>query len=224
MVVLVVVVVIVVYTMASSLLNRFCVRRGLDSQELEMVWTTMPVFILIAVALPSLSLLYSIEASKLPDISVKAIGHQWYWSYEYDGFEWLKFDSYIVPTNELGKGEFRLLEVDNRVILPVGSDVRILVTAADVLHSWTIPSLGVKADAVPGRLNQLRFRFQVPGLYFGQCSEICGANHSFIPIVIEGVRVNDFIYWGFRLPDGRAGGGFLPLLRVYLSGKTLVKL
>ena len=184
---------------------------------MEFIWTFFPVLILIRIAFPSLRVLYLLDESAYPDLSLKAVGHQWYWSYEYDGFEWLRFDSYILPTPELKLGRFRLLEVDNRVVIPMDCCIRVLITAADVLHSWTIPSLGVKADAVPGRLNQVRFTLGIPGLFFGQCSEICGANHRFMPIVVERVSVDGFIKWGFRsiLLDGRGiGKGFLHLKRV----------
>jgi len=123
------------------------------------------------------------------------VGHQWYWSYEYSDFLNLEFDSYIIPEKEMATNNFRLLDVDNRTVIPIGSQIRTLIGAADVLHSWTVPSIGVKADAVPGRLNQVNFYSTRPGLYFGQCSEICGANHSFIPIVIESVPINKFLKW-----------------------------
>lgn len=134
-------------------------------------------------------------------ITIKVLGHQWYWSYEYTDF-WslsnntrIEFDAYIIPTNELELDMFRLLDVDNRTIVPFRVHIRILISSADVLHAWTVPSLGVKADAVPGRLNQVKFIAQRPGLFFGQCSEICGANHRFIPIIIEIINTNRFLNW-----------------------------
>lgn len=130
-----------------------------------------------------------------PIITIKSIGHQWYWSYEYSDFLNLEFDSYIIPRNEISTEGFRLLDVDNRTVIPINSQIRILVTSSDVLHSWTVPSIGVKTDAVPGRLNQIRFYSNRPGLFFGQCSEICGANHRFMPIVIESVSNKTFINW-----------------------------
>jgi len=123
------------------------------------------------------------------------VGHQWYWSYEYSDFNNLEFDSYIIPSNEIRNKIFRLLDVDNRTVVPINSQVRTLISAADVLHSWTVPRIGIKADAVPGRLNQVNFYSNRPGVYFGQCSEICGANHSFIPIVLERVPSKIFIKW-----------------------------
>lgn len=130
-----------------------------------------------------------------PSVTIKTIGHQWYWSYEYSDFNNVEFDSYIIPSNELNNNIFRLLDVDNRTVVPINSQVRNLITAADVLHSWTIPRLGVKADAVPGRLNQVNFYSTRPGVYFGQCSEICGANHRFMPIVVETSSSKNFINW-----------------------------
>lgn len=123
------------------------------------------------------------------------MGHQWYWSYEYSDFLNVEFDSYIIPSNEMNEMSFRLIDVDNRTVLPVNTQIRNLITAADVLHSWTVPRLGVKADAIPGRLNQIRFYINYPGLFFGQCSEICGANHRFIPITIESTLPKYFVKW-----------------------------
>nr|CAJ57651.1 cytochrome oxidase subunit II [Drosophila gunungcola] len=140
-------------------------------------------------------LLYLLDEINEPSVTLKSIGHQWYWSYEYSDFNNIEFDSYMIPTNELSTDGFRLLDVDNRIVLPMNSQIRILVTAADVIHSWTVPALGVKVDGTPGRLNQTNFFINRPGLFYGQCSEICGANHSFMPIVIESVPVNYFIKW-----------------------------
>jgi cytochrome c oxidase subunit 2 len=132
-----------------------------------------------------------------PALTIKAIGHQWYWSYEYSDYqtETLEFDSYMVPTSDLNKGDFRLLEVDNRLVVPINTHVRVLVTGADVLHAFAVPALAVKMDAVPGRLNQTGFFVKRPGIFYGQCSEICGANHSFMPIVIEAVSLEKYISW-----------------------------
>lgn len=175
----------------NKLNNRFL----LHGQIIEIIWTILPAIVLLFIAFPSLRILYLLDEINNPSISIKTIGHQWYWSYEYSDFKNIEFDSYIVPTTELNINSFRLLDVDNRVILPINNQIRILVTATDVLHSWTVPSLGVKIDANPGRLNQTNFFINRPGLYFGQCSEICGANHSFIPIVIERTPTNYFIKW-----------------------------
>lgn len=184
------------------------INQGLvEIQIVEWVWTLIPAVLLLQIALPSLLLLYMLDETVDRALTVKTIGHQWYWSYEYSDFwtvkrgQGLEFDSYIIPRVELERGIFRLLEVDNRTVLPAHTQVRVLVSSADVLHSWTVPSLGVKADAVPGRLNQLKFIIQRPGLYFGQCSEICGANHRFIPIVVERVNLNTFFNWVVRRID-----------------------
>lgn len=187
--------VLVGYLMTSLIFNKFTNRYLLSGQTIEVIWTILPAFTLIFIALPSLRLLYLIDEINNPAITLKTIGHQWYWSYEYSDFLNIEFDSYIVPTPELETSGFRLLDVDNRIILPINSQIRILVTAADVLHSWTVPALGIKVDATPGRLNQTNFLINRPGLFYGQCSEICGANHSFIPIVIERVPSNYFINW-----------------------------
>lgn len=128
-------------------------------------------------------------------ISIKAIGHQWYWSYEYTDYKNLDYDSYIIPLNESKPFNFRLLDVDNRITVPFITQIRLIVTSADVIHSWAIPSLGIKIDGTPGRLNQISFRINRAGLFYGQCSEICGANHRFIPIVIERISPNYFFKW-----------------------------
>lgn len=167
----------------------------LDSQEVEIIWTVLPAIILVLIALPSLRILYLLDEINDPHLTIKAMGHQWYWSYEYTDYEDLGFDSYIVPTQDLTPGQFRLLEADHRIVIPVESPIRVLVSAEDVLHSWAVPSLGVKIDAVPGRLNQVAFVASRPGVFFGQCSEICGANHSFIPIVVEAVPLEHFENW-----------------------------
>nr|YP_009469121.1 cytochrome c oxidase subunit II [Phylloscopus proregulus]AVC55971.1 cytochrome c oxidase subunit II [Phylloscopus proregulus] len=166
-----------------------------DAQAIELVWTILPAIVLITLALPSLRILYMMDEINEPDLTLKAIGHQWYWTYEYTDFKDLTFDSYMIPTTDLPLGHFRLLEVDHRVIVPTHSTVRVIVTADDVLHSWAVPSLGVKTDAIPGRLNQTSFLASRPGVYYGQCSEICGANHSFMPIVVESAPLAHFENW-----------------------------
>jgi cytochrome c oxidase subunit 2 len=193
--ILILITTLVGYFMISLIINKFVNRYLLDGQIIEIIWTVLPALILIILALPSLRLLYLIDETTEPRITLKSIGHQWYWSYEYSDFRNIEFDSYITPLNTLGESEFRLLEVDNRVILPYLTQIRLLVTAADVIHSWTIPSLGIKADAIPGRLNQLNILFNRPGVFYGQCSEICGANHRFIPISVEAVSPEDFLKW-----------------------------
>ena len=167
---------------------------------IEIIWTTIPALILLTVAVPSFALLYSMDEIIDPIITLKVIGSQWYWSYEYsDNLEFadepLIFDSYMVQENDLEIGQFRLLEVDNRVVVPTNSHIRVLITASDVLHSWAIPSLGVKLDACPGRLNQTSMYIKREGVFYGQCSEICGINHGFMPIVVEAVSLEDYLIW-----------------------------
>nr|WNH21416.1 cytochrome c oxidase subunit II [Etropus crossotus] len=173
----------------------------LDSQEIEIIWTILPAIVLILIALPSLRLLYLMDEINNPHLTVKAIGHQWYWSYEYTDYEDLAFDSYMVPTQDLAPGQFRLLEADHRMVVPAESPIRVLVSAEDVLHSWALPALGVKVDAVPGRLNQTTFIVTRPGVFYGQCSEICGANHSFMPIVVEAVPLEHFENWSTLMAE-----------------------
>lgn len=166
---------------------------------IEIIWTVLPSIILIIVALPSFALLYSIDEIINPALTLKCVGHQWYWSYEYSDFESqfgaINFDSYMIPEDELELGELRLLEVDNRVVLPVNTHVRVLITAADVLHSWAVPSLGIKLDACPGRLNQTSVFITREGVFYGQCSEICGAGHANMPIVVESVALKKYLAW-----------------------------
>nr|YP_010411445.1 cytochrome c oxidase subunit II [Meliboeus sinae]URN73091.1 cytochrome c oxidase subunit II [Meliboeus sinae] len=193
--ILLMITILVSYLLVELLFNKQINRMLLEGQLIELIWTILPAMTLIFIALPSLQLLYLIDEINNPLITLKSIGHQWYWSYEYSDFKNLEFDSYMIPINESQDYSFRLLDVDNRIILPFNAPVRILITAADVIHSWAIPSLGVKIDATPGRLNQISFIMNRTGLYFGQCSEICGANHSFMPIVIESVSPFTFIKW-----------------------------
>nr|YP_004465144.1 cytochrome c oxidase subunit II [Luciosoma bleekeri]BAK23046.1 cytochrome c oxidase subunit II [Luciosoma bleekeri] len=182
---------IIVAMVSTKLTNKFI----LDSQEIEIIWTILPAIILTFIALPSLRILYLMDEINDPHMTIKAVGHQWYWSYEYTDYENLEFDSYMIPTQDLTPGGFRLLETDHRMVIPKESPVRVLISAEDVLHSWAIPSLGVKVDAVPGRLNQTTFMVTRHGVFYGQCSEICGANHSFMPIVIETVPLESFENW-----------------------------
>nr|UEK21363.1 cytochrome c oxidase subunit II [Ligyra sp. 2017] len=193
--ILVMITVLVAYLMFMLFFNKLTNRFLLHGQTIEIIWTVLPAVVLLFIAFPSLRLLYLLDEINEPVITLKSIGHQWYWSYEYSDFLNIEFDSYMIPSNELEMNSFRLLDVDNRVVLPSNSQIRILVTAADVLHSWTVPALGVKVDGTPGRLNQTNFLINRPGLFYGQCSEICGANHSFMPIVIESVPAKIFINW-----------------------------
>nr|ADQ12852.1 cytochrome c oxidase subunit II [Neosalanx anderssoni] len=182
---------IIVAMVSTKLTNKYI----LDSQEIEIIWTVLPAVILILIALPSLRILYLMDEINDPHLTIKALGHQWYWSYEYTDYEDLGFDSYMIPTQDLAPGQFRLLEADHRMVVPAELPIRVLVSAEDVLHSWAVPALGVKMDAVPGRLNQTAFIASRPGVFFGQCSEICGANHSFMPIVVEAVPLKHFENW-----------------------------
>lgn len=193
--ILLIITVLVGYLMGTLFFNKFNYRYLLEGQTIEIIWTILPAVTLIFIALPSLQLLYLLDEVNRPLISVKAIGHQWYWSYEYRDFKNFEFDSYIIPPNEITLNHFRLLDVDNRTVIPFNSQIRLVITAADVIHSWTIPTLRVKVDATPGRLNQISFLINRTGLLYGQCSEICGANHRFIPIVIERISPLFFIKW-----------------------------
>nr|WRV01075.1 cytochrome c oxidase subunit II [Palaemon australis] len=195
MLVLILITTLVGYMMCSLFFNSLINRFLLEHQAIETAWTILPALILIFIALPSLRLLYLLDEVNNPSVTLKVIGHQWYWSYEYSDFAQVEFDSYMITEAEMEEANFRLLDVDNRTVLPMNTQIRVLITAADVIHSWTVPSLGVKVDAIPGRLNQLSFQMNRPGLFYGQCSEICGANHSFMPIVIESASVESFLNW-----------------------------
>nr|NP_659303.1 cytochrome c oxidase subunit II [Macroscelides proboscideus]CAD13398.1 cytochrome oxidase subunit II [Macroscelides proboscideus] len=186
---------LVLYLISSMLTTNLTHTITMDSQEVEMIWTVLPALILILIALPSLRILYMMDEIYSPVMTVKTMGHQWYWSYEYTDFTDLSFDSYMIPTNELTPGGLRLLEVDNRVVLPADVPIRMLISSEDVLHSWAVPALAVKTDAIPGRLNQATLSSTRPGLFYGQCSEICGSNHSFMPIVLEIVPLKYFDNW-----------------------------
>ena len=197
MFILIIIITTVLWLIIKALSGKAYHRYLVDGTLLEIVWTIVPAIILVLIAFPSLKILYLMDEVMDPALTIKAIGHQWYWSYEYSDYqtETLEFDSYMVPTSDLNKGDFRLLEVDNRLVLPINTHVRILVTGADVLHSFAVPALAVKMDAVPGRLNQTGVFIKRPGIFYGQCSEICGANHSFMPIVIEAVSLDKYINW-----------------------------
>nr|ANJ70605.1 cytochrome c oxidase subunit 2 [Ocypus olens] len=199
--ILLMITVLVGYIMLTLFFNQFNYRFLLEGQTIEMFWTILPAIILIFIALPSLKLLYLLDEVNNPVVTVKSIGHQWYWSYEYNDFKKVEFDSYMIPKNDLKETTFRLLDVDNRMAVPYDSQIRMLVTAADVLHSWTIPVLSVKIDATPGRLNQVSFLLNRTGIFFGQCSEICGANHSFMPIVMESISMDYFMKWISKMSE-----------------------
>ncbi len=177
---------------------------------LEMAWTAIPVVILVVIAIPSFRLLYfqkTVSEAEM-EMTVKVIGYQWYWSYEYPDHGDIAFDSFIVEEEDLEPGQLRLLEVDNRVVLPVDTNIRLLVTAEDVLHSWAVPAFGIKIDAVPGRLNETWVRIEREGVYYGQCSELCGVRHGYMPVAVEAVSKDAFASWVERakVEFARAGG------------------
>ncbi|MZR23495.1 cytochrome c oxidase subunit II [Sneathiella chungangensis] len=174
---------------------------------IEIVWTVVPIMILIVIMIPSLKLLYYGDRIEEPDMTLKAIGYQWYWGYEYMDEEGLAFDAVMLEKDELKDGQLRLLTTDNAIVLPVETNIRVLVTAEDVLHSWAMPSLGVKMDAVPGRLNETWMRIDKEGMYYGQCSELCGARHGFMPIMIKAVSKEDYAKWLVEAKKEFASGG-----------------
>nr|AYN50448.1 cytochrome c oxidase subunit 2 [Corthylus rubricollis] len=193
--ILVMITILVGQMMISMLFNKYTNRFLLEGQMIETIWTILPAVVLVFIAFPSLRLLYILDENNHPLITIKTIAHQWYWSYEYSDFKKIEFDSYMIPSIENFKYSFRLLDVNNHLMIPFNTQIRILITSADVIHSWTIPSLGVKLDGTPGRLNQSNFNINRTGMFFGQCSEICGANHSFMPITIESISSNSFLKW-----------------------------
>lgn len=175
---------------------------------LEMMWTAIPVLILIFIAFPSFKLLYMMDVTPKAELTIKAIGNQWYWTYEYPDHD-IRFDSNMVADNQIKPGQFRLFEVDNRVVVPVHTNIRIITTSSDVVHSWAVPAFGVKRDSVPGRLNETWFNVRKEGVYYGQCSELCGVRHGFMPIVVEAVSKIQFDQWlahKKRAPQTHRGG------------------
>lgn len=180
---------IFMFVILSPRLDKYTV----DSHVLETVWTVVPMLILLFMAFPSLYLLYLIEDVSRPRLIVKVVGHQWYWEYQYSN-SWFNysFDSYIVY-DKADSPLYHSLDVDNRLVLPTMANILFLVTSADVLHSWAVPTLGVKADAIPGRLNYISTMTSYSGIYYGQCREICGSNHSFIPIVLEFIPMRNYL-------------------------------
>ena len=161
----------------------------------EVLWTAIPIVILVVLAIPSFKLLYQQEKSENYDMTVKVIGHQWYWEYEYPDHGDFYFESYMVQEQDLEEGDLRLLTVDNPLVIPANKNIQILITAGDVLHSWAVPSMGLKTDAVPGRLNETLVNVKEPGVYRGQCSEICGSGHGFMPVVVKVLPEREFMAW-----------------------------
>jgi cytochrome c oxidase subunit II len=162
---------------------------------IEVLWTVLPVMILVVIAVPSFKLLYFMDKTDTPELTIKATGHQWYWSYTYQDNGNFSFDSLIVPEDQLKDRTKRLLETDNRVVLPVDTNIRVLVTSEDVIHAWAVPAFGVKMDGYPGRLNETWMRIEKEGVYYGQCSELCGLNHAFMPIAVQAVSKAEFAKW-----------------------------
>jgi cytochrome c oxidase subunit 2 len=177
---------------------------------LEVVWTVIPVLILVAIAVPSFRLLYYMDRAKEPDLTLKVTAFQWAWEYEYPDQDGLKFESYMVPDADLKPGQRRLLEVDNEVVVPAGKDIRVLVTSRDVIHSLFVPSLGVQKYGIPGRTLETWFRADRPGVYYGQCNQICGVNHAFMPIVIRAVPEAEFTAWVAEAKRKFASGSTAP--------------
>lgn len=172
----------------------------------EVLWTVVPILILVGIGIPSLPLLYASDRTVEADMTIKAIGRQWYWSYEYPDHGPFTFDAQMIAEADLKPGQPRLLATDEEVVVPVGKKVRLLVTASDVLHSWAMPAFGVKLDAVPGRTNETWFEADTAGVYYGQCSELCGTNHAFMPIVVRAVSEQEFAAWVASAKQRFAGG------------------
>jgi len=193
--ILILIISIVRYNLFKTVTNMNINSMILESQSLELFWTVAPTFILLLIGFPSIRILYLLDEVFTPSITLKTLGHQWYWRYEYSDFVDKEFDSFITTNTARDAPQYRLIDVDSRVTAPFKLQIRNLIRSSDVLHSWAVPRLGLKVDAVPGRLNQLRFIINKPGLFYGQCSEICGANHRFMPICIESVSHKEFIKW-----------------------------
>nr|YP_008999751.1 cytochrome c oxidase subunit II [Rhipicephalus geigyi]AGH19756.1 cytochrome c oxidase subunit 2 [Rhipicephalus geigyi] len=192
MMIILIITILTIYMIINIMMNKFISRSMMEGQEIEIIWTIIPAITLIFIAIPSLYLLYLTDETFNSQISIKILGHQWYWSYEYSDFN-KEFDSFMIPNTEMEMKSFRLLDTDNNLIIPINTNIKYLISSMDVIHSWTIPSLGMKMDAIPGRLNQTFSISNRPGMFYGQCSEICGANHSFMPISLELTSMSNFI-------------------------------
>lgn len=179
---------------------------------LEIIWTVIPILILIVIAVPSFRILKMAEHTPKSDLTIKVVGSQWYWSYSYPDNNGIEFDSRMIDTKDLKPGQLRLLEVDNRIIVPQGKVIKFLITASDVIHSFAVPSLGIKMDAVPGKVNETWTKIDKKGVYYGQCSELCGVNHGFMPIAIEVVSEEEFNAW---LEEAKTKFAYLPTKRPY---------
>ena len=188
---------------------------------IEVLWTVIPVAILVVIAIPSFQLLYYQDRIEEPDMTLKVTGRQWYWDYEYPDHEGIAFSSYALAEDEIdpAKNQIRLLSTDNVVVLPVDTNIQILMTGGDVIHSWTVPAFGVKIDAIPGRLNETWVRIEKPGTYYGQCSEICGKDHAFMPIEVRAVTKEEFEQWLVTAKEEFASidAGFQPIRTALLQ-------
>nr|ARX96655.1 cytochrome c oxidase subunit 2 [Eucera floralia] len=194
MMIMMMIITLILFILMDLSMNKYCNRFLLKNHTIEIIWTIIPMFILMYICFPSLKILYYIDEIFNPYFTIKAISHQWYWSYEYPEFSNFSFDSYMI--SELKNlYDFRLLDVDNRLIVPMKLPMRLITTSTDVIHAWTIPSLGIKMDSIPGRINQSNLYSMRPGIFFGQCSEICGINHSFMPIMMESTSFYYFLKW-----------------------------
>lgn len=182
--------IIVFFNLSYSFIYKSFNLNFFENHQLERVWTLAPFFLLIFIVIPSLSSLYILDRCLFCGMTVRVIGHQWYWSYFYKDLKEHYFDSYMLGSRDTN---IRLLDVDNRLVIPSYLPIRFLVSSSDVLHSWTVPSFGVKIDAVPGRINQFCFSSKRRGVFFGQCSEICGSNHRFMPVVLESISFSKFV-------------------------------
>ena len=174
---------------------------------LEVAWTVLPVLILVVIAIPSFRLVYYEDRTNAADLTIKVTGHQWYWEYNYPDHGGVDFSSYMIPEDQLKPGQLRNLEVDNKLVVPAGKNVRILTTSADVIHSFFIPSLGVQRYAIPGRTIETWVRVNQPGVYYGQCNQICGTNHSMMPISVQAMTDQDFAVWVEQAKTKFAAGG-----------------
>lgn len=185
---------------------------------IEIAWTVVPVMILVAIAIPSFKLLYYLDSTPNAEMTIKVTGHQWYWQYEYPDNGNFTFDSYMVPVNELKPDQLRLLDVDNRIVIPVDTTVRVLVTSADVMHSWFVPSLGLQRYATPGRINEAWVKATKEGVFYGQCNQICGVNHAFMPIAVQAIAKDKFQAWVDEAKKKYAANGADPI-RVAAAGQ-----
>ena len=186
----------------------------------EVLWTTIPVLILVVIAIPSFKLLYYADRTVEAELTLKAIGKQWYWTYEYPDNGEISFDAAMVEDADLKSGEPRLLTADAAVVLPVDTNIRLLTTAEDVIHSWAMPAFGVKLDAVPGHTNETWFRIEAPGMYYGQCSELCGVRHGFMPIMVQAVAKDEFKAWVEKTKSANTGGGASGAVSVAAADRT----